>query len=406
MVAKGRGMWIAAEHSHEDNLQWALLRAIEWIGWPLFMSQPVVPVLLYFYDWRWILLGLFLLTLLWRVTILQWFVSVRLAGIGLLFVQLKFLTCPLMSFFIWQQGRHIIALLALLYPLVGPLVIQHLLMIIHTFLGPFIRSLSPELTMHVGPVQRRFLAALGSPTESATEILPQSETESKESPPSQSLPEWQIEELERHRRLRQRSSRSSNPQAIIWTRSSRGYAMTELENYWVDVEPMRENKFAFIFYSKVTGFRVRTGLDYESEEEAMHAVVAYMREAIDQSGNLLDLQPEDLDTHAATLMQVLDTLHPLELRQLQPDYVAYMKRLSAKTDLGFLKAKRAFLAAEGDINYKDHMTQWIRRMEAILSDQNDPQAAAKLRTTLEQEFATGVMPDWDAQQLAKLLGKK
>ena len=44
------------------------------------MAQPIVPVLLYFYDWRWILLGLFLATLLWRMTVLQWFVSVRKSG--------------------------------------------------------------------------------------------------------------------------------------------------------------------------------------------------------------------------------------------------------------------------------------------------------------------------------------
>jgi hypothetical protein len=99
-------------------------------------------------------------------------------------------------------------------------------------------------------------------------------------------------------------------------------------------------------------------------------------------------------------------MDPLELRQLWPDYTAYTKRLSAKTDLGFLKAKTAFLAAEGGKSYKEHMTQSIRRMEAILSDQNDPKAAAKLRSTLEEEFTTGVMPDWDTQQLAKLLGKK
>ena len=50
-------MWTASEHSDEDNLQRAQLRGIEWIGWPLFLSQPIVAVLLYFYDWRWILAG-------------------------------------------------------------------------------------------------------------------------------------------------------------------------------------------------------------------------------------------------------------------------------------------------------------------------------------------------------------
>jgi hypothetical protein len=158
-------MWIAAEHSDEENLRWSYLRAIEWIGWPLFLSQPIVPVLLYFFDWPWILLSVFLVTLLWRVTVLQWFVSVRLAGITPLFVLLKFLTCPLMAFLIWQQGDYISAVLALLWPLVGDFLIMMLLMIIHVLLDPFVPRLSVERTMHVGPIQNRFLNALGYTTE-------------------------------------------------------------------------------------------------------------------------------------------------------------------------------------------------------------------------------------------------
>jgi hypothetical protein len=160
-MAYSRVMWIAAEHSDQDNLQWSLLRGIEWSGWPLFMSQPIVPVLLYFYDWYWVLIGVFLVTLLWRVTVLQWFVSVRLVSIGPLFVLLKFLTCPLMAFLIWRQGHHLVALLALLWPFAGMILSGSLLTIIHGFLGLFIPVLSPERTIHVGPIQNRFMNALG-----------------------------------------------------------------------------------------------------------------------------------------------------------------------------------------------------------------------------------------------------
>jgi hypothetical protein len=158
---RGRVMWIAAEHSDQDNLRWSWLRAIEWSGWPLFISQPIIPVLLYFYDWRWILLGVFLATLLWRMTVLQWSVSVRIVDIGPLFVLLKFLTCPLMAVLIWRQGHHIIAGLALLWPLVGLMLINWALAIIHGFLGAFVLRLSPERTIHVGPIQNRFMDDLG-----------------------------------------------------------------------------------------------------------------------------------------------------------------------------------------------------------------------------------------------------
>jgi hypothetical protein len=153
-------MWYAEEHSDQDNLQSAWLRAIEWSGWPLFMSQPITPVLLYFYDWRLVLLGLFLVTLLWSATVMQWFVSIRLADIGPLFVLLKFLTCPLMAFLIWRQDHFLVAGLALLWPLVD-LIIGTSLAIAYGILGAFIPCLSPERTIHVGPIQRRFMNALG-----------------------------------------------------------------------------------------------------------------------------------------------------------------------------------------------------------------------------------------------------
>jgi hypothetical protein len=153
-------MWRAKEHSDQENLQWAWLRAIEWIDWPLFMSQPVVPVLLYFYDWPWILVAVLLTTLLWRVTVLQWFVSVRLADFGPLFVLLKFVVCPVMAFLIWQRGNHAGAALALLWPVVI-LLIASPLAIFQTLLGSFFPIFGHERTMYVGPVQERFMNALG-----------------------------------------------------------------------------------------------------------------------------------------------------------------------------------------------------------------------------------------------------
>lgn len=154
-------MWIAGEHSDQDNLRWAWLRAIEWSGWPLFMSQPIAPVLLYFYDWRLVLLGLFLVTLFWRATLMQWFVSIRLADIGPLFVLLKFLTCPMMAFVIWRQDHFLVAGLALLWPIAGTSIIDAFLAITGGILGVFIPCLSPERTVSVGPIQRRFINALG-----------------------------------------------------------------------------------------------------------------------------------------------------------------------------------------------------------------------------------------------------
>jgi hypothetical protein len=45
--------------------RWLWLRAVEWKGWPTFVSQPVIPVLFIFYPWFWVLGGLFFLNVLW-----------------------------------------------------------------------------------------------------------------------------------------------------------------------------------------------------------------------------------------------------------------------------------------------------------------------------------------------------
>lgn len=152
-------MWRPEEHSDQENLQWAQMRAIEWFGWPMFISQPIGPVLLYFYPWPWVLTGVLLVTLFWRITILQWFVSVRLADLGPLFVLLKFALCPVMAFLIWQHVERVGAVLALLWPIVI-LAVMTPLAIFQTILSWFLPIFRVERTMYVGPVQQRFMRAL------------------------------------------------------------------------------------------------------------------------------------------------------------------------------------------------------------------------------------------------------
>ena len=44
-------------------------------------------------------------------------------------------------------------------------------------------------------------------------------------------------------------------------------------------------------------------------------------------------------------------------------------------------------------------------MELVLNDPSNPEEAAALRATLEREYATITMPDWDKRQIEKQLGK-
>jgi hypothetical protein len=94
------------------------------------------------------------------------------------------------------------------------------------------------------------------------------------------------------------------------------------------------------------------------------------------------------------------------IEPLETQFAADMRDLSAKTELGYDKAAAAYLAGEGDSNYKRHIMQWYREMKRVLNDKNDPQAAAKLRAALEQQYAREMIPEWDRRQIAKLLGKR
>src|SRR5262249_27866656 len=85
----------------EDELKsrWLLLRSIEWINWPLFISQSVVPPLLWFYEWQPVVVAVIVVTMLWRLAIATRCVSVKLVEFGPLFVGLKFLISPIMALF-------------------------------------------------------------------------------------------------------------------------------------------------------------------------------------------------------------------------------------------------------------------------------------------------------------------
>src|SRR5215472_5333884 len=93
------------------------------------------------------------------------------------------------------------------------------------------------------------------------------------------------------------------------------------------------------------------------------------------------------------------------IEPLEAEFVADMKELSTKTKLGYEKATEAYLAGEGDTEYKRHMKRWYGQMKAILRDKSNPQAAAELRATLEEEYTSATMSEWDKHQIAKLLGK-
>lgn len=135
-------MWNSAEHSDQENLQWCWLRAVEWGRWPVFLSQPVAPVLLLNAPWQLVTGGFFVVNLLWSFSVAYRYVNVPAAYVAALFVQLRWIASPVCAYVLYSRGQVGIALVALLWPL--------LIFLIGAF---------PPVK--IGPIQKLFMAQLG-----------------------------------------------------------------------------------------------------------------------------------------------------------------------------------------------------------------------------------------------------
>jgi hypothetical protein len=130
-------------YSDEDNLQWSMLRAIEWGIWPAFLSQSIVPVLLMLFEW-WEVIGVFIiLTILWSFVRYR-YVNVALATFGVFFVILKWITVPAAVIYLLLQQNYISAVVALLWPI---------------FLAPYLGILIGGTKN--GKIQEMFMSQLG-----------------------------------------------------------------------------------------------------------------------------------------------------------------------------------------------------------------------------------------------------
>ncbi len=79
-------LWSPSQHSFEVNAKWANLRAIEWIAFPAFVSQPLVPILLLKFRWYEIIIGLILAAFIWNPIKCR-FVNIPLASASAIFVK-------------------------------------------------------------------------------------------------------------------------------------------------------------------------------------------------------------------------------------------------------------------------------------------------------------------------------
>ena len=130
------------KHSNEENLQWSLLRAIEWGIWPAFLSGPIVPALLPFFEWWRIIVVVAVLTVLWSA-IRYKYINLSMAKFGVYFVFLKWIACPISAIYLIIHHNFILTILALFWPMLA------------AFLGILVGG------TQVGIIQKMFMRELG-----------------------------------------------------------------------------------------------------------------------------------------------------------------------------------------------------------------------------------------------------
>ena len=105
--------------SEEDAPEmWVHFRALEWFALPAFISQPVLPLILAVFP-RWeLLLIVYAVDIFWRF-ICHMFVSVFAARFAYFIWRLRWLSAILSCLWSFRQGHAVLAVAALLWPLVS-----------------------------------------------------------------------------------------------------------------------------------------------------------------------------------------------------------------------------------------------------------------------------------------------
>ncbi len=130
------------KYSDEENLKWCLLRGTEWGDWPLFITQPIVPILLLYFHWWNIIFTLVALTWMWAL-IRYKYVSVILARYGAYFVFSKWFVSVGIAIYFLTKEQYFLAVFSGFYPLI--------LIVIMFFVPP----------TKIGVLQNKFMYKLG-----------------------------------------------------------------------------------------------------------------------------------------------------------------------------------------------------------------------------------------------------
>ncbi len=135
--------WDPTSYTDDENLRWALLRAIEWRAWPFFITQPIVPLLFIFYKPEFVVIILLIIGIAWNLVSMM-LINLNLMYFGPIFVKLRWFSSIGVGGYLIYNHVYLWGILALLWPIV-------------------VGSMSPFLAFGttIGKMQERIMNRLG-----------------------------------------------------------------------------------------------------------------------------------------------------------------------------------------------------------------------------------------------------
>jgi hypothetical protein len=106
-------------YTEPEIQRWLWLRAIEWSGFPAYVSQIVGPILFIFYPWWQVVLGFILVGFIWCI-VRYWFVSVTISTTACLaVVWLKWPIAICSAIYLFIQQQFVAGVVAIVWPFVA-----------------------------------------------------------------------------------------------------------------------------------------------------------------------------------------------------------------------------------------------------------------------------------------------
>lgn len=107
-------------------------QAGEWINWPLYITQPIIPILfflLHFSDVVFIILVVLVVNIIWIRIVSQRFVSPPLLRVSAYIARSKWIAVPLVAVMLWVEGYPLTAIVVLSWPIL----LMNILFALHRF---------------------------------------------------------------------------------------------------------------------------------------------------------------------------------------------------------------------------------------------------------------------------------